>query len=665
VEAQSVDASQPFDLRWEKTGRRGVGDSLSLAIYATDTARLFFQDGISLEQTNLTIPAGTLWPNTIHSAKLTLTHRFGPTNSSAQTQSVALEKRTTRFSIKTLNPAGVFKISPVCVVAEENAGAAIITVLRTEGSQGEATVGYSSGDGTARWHENYIPAYGILSFPDGVSNQTFSVSLLNDGVSNRPLTVQFTLGYAPFISRLITIEPHGILTILDSTSTPGQNVNGALVGKVEFYSQTNAAPPSQHPLAVTSRFYASVRPTFPAAVIGATLKLPDGTGRGLVQTFANYQGFFEFTEDFPSSTAMNRAYRPGKYQLSFNTISDGMLSSTIALGSERGFSIPHLTNWVQAQNIDPTMPFTLQWMPFKGATSNDFVRVTVQDSAGEYTVYTPDELMPDALPGTTLSYTIPANKLVYDRTYPVNIMFSKVLGLSTNSETGFLSAEALVHSTKLVIRTKIGPVPEPEIGFIIFVRDQFGEYVTRLVPVSYALFSNEEIIAIRGTDGAATHFTYGPTPTGVDTIPDPTPTVGSTPPLYRDGYPFPPASFIYPQPDVTVKAMSFAPGRTNSGIAVARIRWKVDGPRIIGNDATSLVVTNSTLRAQMWFTVDGSDPTNGIPSLGPIPNPATLSFSPTNDFTLKIRGFKSNYEPSDIGSRTFLATNSAATARAP
>src|SRR5205085_1963952 len=78
-------------------------------------------------------------------------------------------------------------------------------------------------------------------------------------------------------------------------------------------------------------------------------------------------------------------------------------------------------------------------------------------------------------------------------------------------------------------------------------------------------------IAIAGTDGTETHYTFGPT-TNANDIPDPSPTVGSTPPPYHDGL-FPkdvPPSIVSPQPDVTIKAIGFQAGRSNSLVATAR-----------------------------------------------------------------------------------------------
>src|SRR5207302_991845 len=104
VQAQAVDASQPFDLQWQKVSRRGAGDSLALTVYGPDGKQLISQSNISFDQTNLTIAPGTLQPNTTNRSYFTLAHFFGSSKPHLAPRSFALERKITRFNIKTLNP---------------------------------------------------------------------------------------------------------------------------------------------------------------------------------------------------------------------------------------------------------------------------------------------------------------------------------------------------------------------------------------------------------------------------------------------------------------------------------------------------------------------------------------------------------------------------------
>ncbi len=46
---------------------------------------------------------------------------------------------------------------------------------------------------------------------------------------------------------------------------------------------------------------------------------------------------------------------------------------------------------------------------------------------------------------------------------------------------------------------------------------------------------------------------------------------------------------------------------------------------INGNNAAQFTVSDLTANAQMWYTTDGSDPTNAAPSVGPVASGTTLS----------------------------------------
>jgi hypothetical protein len=201
------------------------------------------------------------------------------------------------------------------------------------------------------------------------------------------------------------------------------------------------------------------------------------------------------------------------------------------------------------------------------------------------------------------------------------------------------------------------PVPAPRVGWVDFTVPP--EIVVSILQTAQPfVFNNDVVIAIQGTAGTETHFTAGPSPVGIDTIPDPSATVGSTPPSYHDGM-FPnevPASIVDPQPDVTVKAIGVQAGRPSSLVVTARFQFKTANPSIVGNNAALFTLVDQTVGAQMYFTTDGSDPTtNGATSKGPFPTGTTLSLDASSDLLFKVRAFRPHYQDSDIVSKTFTA----------
>jgi hypothetical protein len=247
-------------------------------------------------------------------------------------------------------------------------------------------------------------------------------------------------------------------------------------------------------------------------------------------------------------------------------------------------------------------------------------------------------------------------------------LFSAPVGLTRDPVVGgFLVAD---RANRQVRRLTTGPpqpaVTTPEIGWVEMVKDAFGNDVTKLNPVTSAVFNNDITIAILAEAGTDTYFTFGPTPPSVfeDTIPAPGPQTGAAPPPYRDGRPASelPNTLIAPQPDVTIKAIGTQDGRRSSDIVQARFQFKVGSPSIQGDNAAYFTLDSATLGAQMWYTLNGSEPTNN-----PVANPnihgpllagevISLVLAESN-VVFKVRGFKPNYQPSDTSTKVFSPSN--------
>jgi len=210
------------------------------------------------------------------------------------------------------------------------------------------------------------------------------------------------------------------------------------------------------------------------------------------------------------------------------------------------------------------------------------------------------------------------------------------------------------------------PVPTPQIGYVDFPPTSTPfPYTSVFHPVSSSgvTFNNDVPIVIVGAAGSQTFYTYGDTPT-VASIPDPTSSSASAPVGYQDGL----SSVVgltvaQILPTLSIKAIGEQSGHTNSAIASALFQFVVGNPSISGNNAAQFTVYDVTSGAQLWYTTDGSVPTNAAPSIfaGTIvgTNGITLSLAvPANtNLTFNISGFKANYQPSAITPTTFSPTN--------
>lgn len=119
---------------------------------------------------------------------------------------------------------GALQFSAENYRASETAGSAVITVVRAGGSDGPVSVNFSTGNGTATAGSDYTATSGTLSFGDGETSKTFSVTILDDTIVEGDETVNLTLSN-PTGSATLGSPATATLTILDD-ETPTPEING-------------------------------------------------------------------------------------------------------------------------------------------------------------------------------------------------------------------------------------------------------------------------------------------------------------------------------------------------------------------------------------------------------------------------------------------------------
>ncbi len=211
-------------------------------------------------------------------------------------------------------------------------------------------------------------------------------------------------------------------------------------------------------------------------------------------------------------------------------------------------------------------------------------------------------------------------------------------------------------SAEVSATVPIPPPPSPVIGW--FDYEGTAPPVTVFHPVSGTAFitHNDLSLAIEpSADGVATYYT--------DDGSAPGPTNGTTPPPYSDGLTYAQPLPVTAAPDVTIKAVNVNAGGDSSP-ATTEFLFQVANPTVLGNNAAQFTVSDITADSQLWYTTDGTLPTNGAPSLlaGTITstNAITLSIpfpANTNLMTVTVRGFRDGYSASGNAVQTFSSTN--------
>ena len=141
--------------------------------------------------------------------------------------------------------------------------------------------------------------------------------------------------------------------------------------------------------------------------------------------------------------------RAGKYSFYVEDLSGHVFTTNMIVGTERKIAPPIVSNWTNAQAVDPAQDFVVNWGPFIGGTTNDFIRVIVEDLANEYIVYTPNEFESGAMRPPKQNYVIPANTLQYGKTYNALVAFTKI----QTKQTKGASIHAATASTAVTLFT--------------------------------------------------------------------------------------------------------------------------------------------------------------------------------------------------------------------
>ncbi len=226
-------------------------------------------------------------------------------------------------------------------------------------------------------------------------------------------------------------------------------------------------------------------------------------------------------------------------------------------------------------------------------------------------------------------------------------------------DSGFYVADSGNNSVRVLQPSAPQPaVPTPRIGYVTFPATANPAYSSVFIPSTGATFNNLTNIVISAEAGTQTYVSYGPTSS---TVPQPGP--GSTQPVI---YPGDGSStglvansalvFGAGTNDVTIYAIGEAPGRRSSAVASARFQFNTANPIITGNNAASILLTDATVGATLYYTTNNTTPTNDGSDLG-VASGTTLSLDITTNINLEVRAFAAGLAASQVVSNQFSISN--------
>ncbi|HVF55668.1 MAG TPA: Calx-beta domain-containing protein [Pyrinomonadaceae bacterium] len=199
----------------------------------------------------------------------------------------------------TINPGGTIQFSSATYTLAENGSSIFITVTRTGGSAGVATVDYNVSDGTAVEGSDYFAFDRSLTFGDGETTKTFEVVMANDTIAEDNETVNLTLSNVNGSATLGTPSA-AVLTIIDDDGLQfGQatyNVQEACTAINVTVTRTGNTAQAARVNYATSDGTASARSDYTAAF--GTLDFAAGEISKTVQILINEDSLTEGPETF-------------------------------------------------------------------------------------------------------------------------------------------------------------------------------------------------------------------------------------------------------------------------------------------------------------------------------------------------------------------------------
>ncbi len=176
-------------------------------------------------------------------------------------------------------------------------------------------------------------------------------------------------------------------------------------------------------------FVASFEIDDPSRSASGTLQLPNGETHQFVRLFTNTNLFH--TRIFDTENELHAAYPNGTYTFSLTV--DGVThTASIDLVSTPFPSGPHITNYTELQEVDPTESFAVEWAPIPEGTADDLILVEI----GDYE--SPKFGEPGYLIGTDTSFVVEPGGIDANTVSEGTVYFSGIVNVNTTSIPGAL-----------------------------------------------------------------------------------------------------------------------------------------------------------------------------------------------------------------------------------
>jgi hypothetical protein len=162
---------------------------------------------------------------------------------------------------------------------------------------------------------------------------------------------------------------------------------------------------------------------------------------------------FGRSDDLTTNTVFEATYPSGLYTFTVGTRNDGTQSMVLNVPTAAYPPAPRVSNFIFSTN-NPILagpPIVLQWDPWAGGTSNDFVQVQIRD-AGAAVFETPDFGDEGALNGLSTNAVVPAGLVLPGKNYGGRVTFRR-FAVIDETTPGTVGTVSFYSRTKFDITT--------------------------------------------------------------------------------------------------------------------------------------------------------------------------------------------------------------------
>ncbi|MCL5098794.1 MAG: fibronectin type III domain-containing protein [Candidatus Omnitrophica bacterium] len=254
-------------------------------------------------------------------------------------------------------------------------------------------------------------------------------------------------GYENLAPRQAIVSGANVAVDFTAQAQSGSQADVTFFGLLKQQSdfvQNDASSPPALASGNSYHFNSWINLSAPGAVLSATLRLPDGTTYSMSPDGGDA---FRFSTNFASLDALDGAFPTGNYTMTMNTLHDGIRTATLAMTNAVYPNTPVVSNYDSAQAVNPDDDLPLDWQPFAGGTSMDFIQFRVRSSQGSTVFSTGQPGEPGALNGAQTGATIPAFYLPSNQALQGQLMFARIAGMDTQSYPGAFGVVGFTKQT--------------------------------------------------------------------------------------------------------------------------------------------------------------------------------------------------------------------------